>query len=509
MPGTRLNDTERHLQGWWNSLINAQECSYLKKLLIDSSTPIRGISHCDLDIKYPVTIFCGKNGSGKSTLLQLATLAFHHDDKEKRKTFKDFFYKTKYDPANDGISLRWKYSNGKEVSVHKGSKKWMHYERRPLKEVWFISPRDILLTQGVAGKRGIDKVSDSDFLSLSPKYLEYLNEILEKEYSSAEEISDRDISKCSQGNTTYSCLNMGVGERSIIHILKIFQQAAHGSLIAIDEIEMGIHPFALAKLADKIQLITYEKKLQVFITSHSRSFIDGFPREARIFVDRNLSQISPIYSPSTVYAISRMSNKKNAELTVYCEDIVACAIIKRAAKDLKTRIQVVPAGSKKELPKVGRIHLLSANKSTPMIYWDGDVREEEMLEFMKEEPFPKPLSHAKFLSEQAPEKDILDILKNDKESQSKLSAYLEISDSEIAQTIQRCQSAPDHHHMLYIFKEQIGVERDDILNELVKILLEKKPDLATDIYQNLKSVLDGNGIYQTSSKNEYYSKSSK
>ena len=64
MPGPRLNDTERHLQGWWDSLTNVQN-PYLKKMLIDSSTPIRGISHCDLDIKYPVTIFVGKMDQGK------------------------------------------------------------------------------------------------------------------------------------------------------------------------------------------------------------------------------------------------------------------------------------------------------------------------------------------------------------------------------------------------------------------------------------------------------------
>ena len=67
MPGTRLNDTEHHLQFFWASLGQDKDV-YLKKIIINSQTPIRGIKKCTLDIKYPITVLCGKNGSGKSTL---------------------------------------------------------------------------------------------------------------------------------------------------------------------------------------------------------------------------------------------------------------------------------------------------------------------------------------------------------------------------------------------------------------------------------------------------------
>lgn len=505
MPGIRLSDTERRLKGWWNSLSPTDEC-YLKQITIISETPIRGIKECDLSISYPVTILCGKNGSGKSTLLQLAALAFHHQNKKKRKTFKDFFYKTKYDAPNEGVSLEWIYTTDKRVDVCKGSKKWMHYERRPIKEVWFVSPREILLAQGSHEQKDIDNALSQDFLSLNAEYLAYLNEILERGYTSAEEIESKNISKCCQGQTSYSCLNMGVGERAIIHLLKVFQQASPKSLIAIDEIEMGIHPFALTKLAEIIQKIVQNKKLQVFATTHSRDFIDGFPREARILVERNGDEVSPINSPTTMYAISRMANKISAEVTVYCEDRVAKEIIMWSSKELKTRIYVVAAGCQSTLPQVARAHSLSKNPSTPLIYWDGDVEKQDMKEYLSKAALSKPISHAKFLSEQSPEKDILDVLKQE-DIQHKLATQIGLTESDVSQITNQCASDPDEHHILDVFSERTGIDKAIILKELVLCLVAGNQSLSNDIYQNIKKILEGKNVYASSDENKWEFKS--
>lgn len=488
MPGTRLNDTEHHLQFFWASLGQDKDV-YLKKIIINSQTPIRGIKKCTLDIKYPITVLCGKNGSGKSTLLQLAVLAFHHADKNKRKTFKDFFYKTKYDPENNHIALTWSYSKGNDISVLKGSKKWMHYERRPVKEVCFIAPRDILLTQGAHGKRGVDNAQDSAFIHLNSKYLSYLSEILEKPYTSAEEVLNSDISKCSQKNTIYSCLNMGVGERVIIHILKIFQEASVGAIIGIDEIEMGIHPFALRKLAEKIQEITKEKKLQVFITTHSRDFLDALPRDARVLVERSQeNEVTTINAPTTMYAISKISNKLNAELIIYCEDSVAATLIKLSSRDLLTRIDVIPAGGKSELAKILNHHLLSKHPAKGMIYWDGDVSEEEITDYVKD--FKEELIYDKFKSQQCPEKDILDALETNQNNVSSLANALHTSEEEIEQTIQTCKTTPDAHNIFYIFSERTNLDKKIIEKALIDILIATKKEISDDIYNKIKSILN-------------------
>lgn len=485
MPGTRLNDTERKLKSWWQALSPTQ-VPFLKRVIIQSDVPIRGIKKCVFNINYPITVLCGKNGSGKSTLLQLTTLAFHNDDKHKRKTFKDFFYKTKYDADNNGISLKWVYSTDKEVPVLKGSKKWMHYERRPKKDVCVISPIDILFIRGALCQRDIDKANKKDFLQLSDTYLKYLNEILEKNYQSAEEMQDRFLSICSTVGGAYSCLNMGVGERALIHILKVFQDAQPNSLIAIDEIEMGIHPFALTKLANVIQRIAYEKKLQVLITTHSRALLDAFPREARVLVERIENEVKIINSPSTVYAISRISNKPNAEITVYCEDKFAVMLISWSAKELRTRISIIPAGGASELSRIAAVHLLSQHPSKPFVYWDGDVEDADINEYIED---MEGVAYAKFSSTQSPEEDILEVLGTRSDLVAILAESLGNSVDEVNRIIQRVRSESDSHKILYIFAEETGIDEEIIRKELVKILCQGKSQIANDIYQKLASML--------------------
>ena len=56
---------------------------------------------------------------------------------------------------------------------------------------------------------------------------------------------------------------MGAGEDAIIELLSYIQKMPKGSLCIIEEIELGIHPEALAALAEVIQEIAEKKEIHI------------------------------------------------------------------------------------------------------------------------------------------------------------------------------------------------------------------------------------------------------
>lgn len=472
MPGIHLKDTERHLKGFWDNLSTNPNLIYLKNIKIGDN-PIRGLANSDIEFKYPITLLCGKNGSGKTTFLQLAVLAFDNQNHNYRKTFKDFFFKTRFDPDNNNVKITWTYSSATRdpLSILKGLRKWMHYERRPKKSVIFISVSKAIAMLGLKNKRHMDRASDTDFKSLNNEYLKYLSFILERPYTLAHEHPYEDLSRCQQGINSYSCFNMGVGEKAIIHLLRTFQDAPENSLIGIDEIEIGIHPSALRKLADVIQDIVIDKKLQVIITTHSKDLIDSFPREARILVERTDSTTTTINSPTTTYAMSKISNKPEAELLIFCEDDFAKYLILYSAGNLKNRIGIVVIGSKTELVKAVKIHNLSKQKQKSMIIWDGDVSDEEIqIYFNQSELETTEIPHFKLPNTNCPEKAVLDHFVSNNDAIKCLAARLICQEYDMKNIIDECNTLTNpHDDFVYTISSSIG---EDDIKHVMKIIIQ-------------------------------------
>lgn len=471
MPGIHLSTTEKKLKNLWD---NNTSIPFLTSISIDDGTPIRGMKNCKIDFKYPITVLCGKNGSGKTTFLQLAALAFHHKETQHRKTFSDFLKQTKYDSSNDGTKLTWYYT-GKDakdrtltpISVHKGNKKWMHYDRRPNKKV-IILPVSRTLPANEKKYNNADKLRDTDFTKLNSQYLTYLQRIMGRNYSDVSNYNDV-FSKCTQNKSCeYSCYNMGIGEKIICYILSILQNADPMSLIAIDEMEMGLHPEALSILAEVIQEVALEKKLQIFITSHSRDFLDALPREARIVVQRTDNNTTFINSPTTVYAISQISKKKMNELVIVCEDIVAKTIIEKSLTGLQKRVSCINMGSKTEILKATNYSKQMGNERKHLVIWDGDVSDSEIQKYysdLKINPDDIPFIRLPGDGKIAPEEWIIQTLDNET-GYTKIGELLNI-DLPCAQAcIQKAKVTADCHNIFYEIAEESGLDEKDVISGL-------------------------------------------
>lgn len=173
----------------------------------------------------------------------------------------------------------------------------MHYDRRPKKKV-IILPVSRTLPSSERRYIRADVLNEEDFYKLDERFLEYFREIIGRSYSNISEYKGL-FSKCKRNETCqYSCYNMGIGERILCYILSSLQEAENGSVFIIDEIEMGLHPEALSILARVIQEVSLDKKLQFFITTHSRDFLDALPRDARLLINRTDESVEAVNSPT-------------------------------------------------------------------------------------------------------------------------------------------------------------------------------------------------------------------
>lgn len=489
MPGIHLNKTEKKLKELWNN----SDFLYLKKISINDATPIRGLKKCEVEFQYPITVFCGKNGSGKSTFLQLAALAFHSKEKGKSFTFSSFFKRSKYDASNDDTKLSWYYSGkdkkgGKsifQIDVHKGKLKWMHYERRPEKDVILLPVSRVLPDNEKNLYNIITRIEDKDFNKLNNKYLKYLCYIMGKEYSEVDDYQGV-FSKCNSNNCQYSSYNMGIGEKVLCYILYILQEAKEQSLIVIDEIEMGLHPEALSNLAEVLQKIVLEKKLQVFITSHSRDFLDALPREARIVVERVGKNIMTINNPTTIYAISRISEKKMEEMVIYCEDDVAQDLISMSLGQDKIRVICACVGSKTELLKAVHYHIVNHDPRKYAVIWDGDVKDNEIDTYFKSiSSLEKDnVPYIKLPGDIAPEEWIIKMLDNDK-GYKELSSLFGVSTIETQRLLEKARTVSDCHDIFFTIGNEILEESKYIQKYCCKALLQ----VNLNILDNIKNFI--------------------
>ena len=404
MPGTRLSKTEKDLLQLWKKSGNFPY-PVLSEIHIEGNPGLRGIQKLDIKFDYPLTVICGKNGCNKTTILALAALGFHsppgHCSINARRnqkkgqnfnyyTFSDFFYKGLTDPDITGVKITWKYGGGKEpIKIEKSSKRWMHYERRYKRPVHYLGLIRTIpaIEQSVLRSHFKNQnIQRQRKKLLNAEYCQRLSDIMCRTYSSAEVISSSRYSLRTYqlGNASPSSFNMGAGEDILIDLLYLLQESPEGSLIVIEEIEIGLHPEALIRLAKNLQEIILSKKLQIIVSTHSRYFIDSVPREARLLIQKAGDKHIITKKPTTRLAIGEISGQSEPELKIYCEDSFAALLIEHSlSASVRKRVQVIPVGTKAELPKQAAFHLLAGFGEHILLLWDGDVPKGEVNKWLQ------------------------------------------------------------------------------------------------------------------------------
>lgn len=503
MPGRRLNSVEKRLEQLW--LNNATpEYPHLRSIEVLGPAPgLRGVSNLNLEFSYPVTVLIGQNGAGKSTVLSLAALAYHGVDghfprNAKRMarrgesftyyTFQDFFFRGVGDPDVAGVSIKWTFSDSSNLSIRKQTDKWMRYERRIPRPVQFfgISRAVPAIEQSVL--RGhFGQQSKVGAVAYSNESVAYVARILRRGYSGAESlVSARwGVRRCSSSvGNVYSSFNMGAGEDILFDMIGSIMSLPNGSLVVIEEIELGIHASALRELAQVLIEIALKKRLQIIISSHSEQFVDALPRQARIMLRRNDDSHTAMPSPSTGFVFANLSGQAVPELIVYCEDVFAKKLIESSLSfDIRSRVKVIPVGDKNALAIQGECHVRDGNRPPCVVVFDGDVTDaeaERMVRNANGRLQGASVNWLKLPGSEAPEIHVVNQIIQSEAAMQALSNELRVTDvSSLRVTLNRAITVDDHHDISRSIANEMGIGEDEIILAMCRSVAREVPQFVT------------------------------
>lgn len=378
----------------------------------------RKMEKIDIPISSRITLIAGHNGVGKSTILAFISSVFGLTDKKITNYFSEPFYKSieqiLYIALDEADYIQENLSAAPLVTIDINDKKLVKrcaFTRRKVHKRARVVPRTVdqedqslehivgpdakvplpviflgmkrFVTAGEADEN--DVISDSfdieeedqsliiDFMQSVILGIELENHTTKHTIKSARKIS------LHPGYSEHESLAISVGQDSLGNIataLASFNKLKRemgddypGGLLIIDELDVGFHPHALNKLAQKLKILAKELQLQIIATTHSPALIEAVhpeknpgrknPDKVLYLLDTRRPRLEPDITLDEILAQMRLeplptnaiNPKKN--ICVYFEDEqamqffeVVCSPQKRGAitRGLNFRIQLIPLG---------------------------------------------------------------------------------------------------------------------------------------------------------------------
>lgn len=489
---------------------------FLKGIIVDNvGSTLRGISKANLEINFPLTVICGANGSGKTTFSQLAILAFHANKRPKNLlsrynyyTFTDFFQYTAKERTQTGIVIKYEYtapidkSGTTEKIINKRSDRWMRYfsgnpskPSRPIKKATeFIGVSRIVAAFEKKGAQNKLYSLKSKKISCSNQMNTYLREILKKPYNYMYgEKHDRSGHFALNDYGNYTSFNCGAGEECIATILSSLLSCPDNSIIAIEEIEIGIHPACLKPLMRAILEIINDKNLQVIITTHSPYFMRCCPKDALMWLKRLGNDCRFIQGPNVEMIVNDLGAEPHKNLYIFCEDDVAETFVKHAIskKEERNLIQMMSGlGSYNKLVNIALKfkEKLNIDDKKIFILYDGDVTDDEEKKSIAEKNATDYGFQYSFLpSKLSPEKYVADKISQNPDFLYELFGY----------EYQNClnfSSLDDHHSIFQYISEAVGNTSDEegmieTRDKIIDKIFRENPDDFKEMKEKIQAML--------------------
>ncbi len=177
---------------------------------------------------------------------------------------------------------------------------------------------------------------------LDDKTLQYICEILKKPYTEIR-VADHKLYKNNgtsvllktNYNGQYSEANAGSGEIAVVQLVRQIEKAEDYSLILLDEPEVSLHPAAQENMKAYLLDAVKRKKLQVVISTHSPSIINGLPCSAIKLFKTNKDGAFYIQEDVNYQeAFFNIEDKIDSKKIIYCEDEFAKKIIEKTLKQM-------------------------------------------------------------------------------------------------------------------------------------------------------------------------------
>jgi hypothetical protein len=174
----------------------------------------------------------------------------------------------------------------------------------------------------------------------------------------------------------YSGFNMGAGENALFEIFSTIYSCGSGSLLVLDEIELGLHAEAQIRLIERLKKVCYNTHTQIICTTHSREIFNSLPPYARIFIEKIGDRIEITPGISSDFAFSKLASTNSSnEIEILVEDEISKTILTFALPaKIRSRVKIIIAGS---VPRLIRRLTDSHNQGEthPAIaIFDGDQR---------------------------------------------------------------------------------------------------------------------------------------
>lgn len=359
---------------------------------------LRGLRGFEIEFEYPIAAIAGENGAGKSTLLAMAACAFHNsedgfklsDRANSYYTFSDFFVQSNEEVPPSGITIayeirhdRWRGASPgphHQVRKKKVRGKWSDYKTRVKRNVVYFGLQRIVphyeRTTHKAHRRHF-QISDLD-ADIRNRIRQIAGRILGKPYSDFEvhEHAKYALPVASWSGLRYSGFNMGAGESAVFGILTALFAAGRGSLIIIDEIELGLHEKAQRCFIRELDKLCDELHCQVICSTHSHVVLQSLPPEGRFFIETRGGEtmVTPGISPD--YACGKLGGRNTSELDIFVEDDAAKSILEASLPlAIRERTQIHCIGSSEAvLRQLAARYLESGDNCLAIL--DGDKRKE-------------------------------------------------------------------------------------------------------------------------------------
>lgn len=171
----------------------------------------------------------------------------------------------------------------------------------------------------------------------------------------------------------------GSGESAVTKLVHQVYQAKKGTLVLLDEPEVSLHPGAQKRLIDFLLHQTFEKGLQIILTTHSPSIVEKLPKEAIVLLYQTSDGLfSPKCSIEPELAFQYIGHTNIEQSKIVVEDKCAELLAKRALHLLdqnanKTIDVVFHAGGATDIYKEAVV-LSRLNIKKTFLLLDGDQK---------------------------------------------------------------------------------------------------------------------------------------
>jgi len=310
----------------------------------------RHIENLEIDFTHPVTILSGTNKVGKTSILLLIACSHENfrklDSTTPETTLKIHSWNgvlrfTKYEreDQNYAYKMNWREGVNKKTGEGKrnagqkaswtglGKKSQENRENAKIKkwEVRLIDLERILPLRNFSGSL-LRKSNSAKQTRLNEDVEKAFAYIFDMDSVKLYEVGSHVNKRCylvETASSSYSSYGAASGEEAVINILKDIIEPENGTLILIDEMEAGFHPYIQRRLANIIQYISWNNKKQFIITTHSPTLLSAFPQESRRFIERSKEGYRTIPKISKSAAFSKMDSHAYPLINLYCEDNLA------------------------------------------------------------------------------------------------------------------------------------------------------------------------------------------